>query len=158
MLNPVFQAAMLQLNKLCTDVSGAKLFSVEPGHTHQLASFVEGQEERQATGQEILDAFAEDTLACITDACQASLDELEASLAQVRSLLLLLSVHVTPALAMWATLRAVCRTPDAPAIGQLLFVSPAGTVYCAVECMAGRALKLMSCIGTRSQTMSTRIY
>jgi cell division septum initiation protein DivIVA len=85
-LNPVFQAAMLQLNKLCADISREQLFAVESGHAYQLSSFVDAQQELQESGQETLSAFADAALECIMNACQASLAELEASLAEVRNL------------------------------------------------------------------------
>ena len=84
---------MLTFNDLCSQLASKQLVDLEVGHTYRLEEFVQLQEAHQEASKETLAEFAESALECVTQACTASLDELESQLTEVCSVLALADIY-----------------------------------------------------------------
>ena len=76
-LNSTFQPSLLQVRKLCVELSQMKLHKIKKGSTYTLDAFVNAQEEHKILTCEKLGLFFEAVREAVQQACDTALDRFE---------------------------------------------------------------------------------
>jgi dynein heavy chain len=76
-LNSTFQPSLLQVRKLCVELSQMKLHKIKKGSTYTLDAFVNAQEEHKILTCEKLGQFFEAVREAVQQACDTALDRFE---------------------------------------------------------------------------------